>query len=115
MADSLLKATHVMRTRRAHQITAAALHILQHHAYDHYSLSCLKENQTQMSFEAWHDERKLNCPQFHYWITTMELEVCVLTYVRSLREANFVMYLDALTELAPWFFALDHMNYARCI
>ena len=25
MADSLLKATHVMRTRRAHQITAPAL------------------------------------------------------------------------------------------
>ena len=68
-----------------------------------------------MSFEAWHDERKVNCPQFHYWTTTMELEVCVLTYVRSLREANFAMYLDALTELAPWFFALDHTNYARWI
>ena len=81
MADSLLKATHVMHTRRAHQITAAALHILQHCAYDHYSLSNLKENQTQMSFEAWHDERKLNCPQFHYWTTTMELEVCILTAV----------------------------------
>ena len=45
----------------------------------------------------------------------MELEVCILTYVRSLREANFAMYLDALTELAPWFFALDHTNYARWI
>ena len=66
MADSLLKATHVMRTRRAHQITVAALHIQQHRAYDQYSLSCLKENLTQMSFEAWHDERKPNCPQLHY-------------------------------------------------
>jgi len=79
MADSLLKATHIMRTRRAQQITAAALYILQHCANDQYSLSCLKENQTQMSFEAWHDERILNCPQFHYWATTMELEVCILT------------------------------------
>ena len=25
------------------------------------------------------------------------------------------MYLDALTELVPWFFALDHTNYARWI
>ena len=25
------------------------------------------------------------------------------------------MYLDALTELTPWFFALDHTNYARWI
>ena len=25
------------------------------------------------------------------------------------------MYFDALTELAPWFYALDHTNYARWI
>ena len=25
------------------------------------------------------------------------------------------MYLDALTELVPWFFALDHTNYSRWI
>ena len=25
------------------------------------------------------------------------------------------MYVDALTELVPWFFALDHTNYARWI
>lgn len=43
----------------------------------------------------------------------MELEGCILTYVQSLREANFAMYLDALTELVPWFCALDHTNYAR--
>ena len=47
----------------------------------------------------------------------MEIEVCIFTYVRSLREANFKMYLDALTltELVPWFCALDHTNYARWI
>ena len=43
------------------------------------------------------------------------IKVMFLTYVRSLREANFAMYLDALTELVPWFCALDHMNYARSI
>jgi len=56
-ADSLLKATHIMRTKRAHQITADALHILQHRAFDHYSLSY-----NQIKFEAWHDERILDCP-----------------------------------------------------
>ena len=78
IADSLHKASHVMRTRKAHQITAAALYILQHHAYENYSLTCLKDGQTQMD---WCDERKQNCPQFWYWATTMELEVCILTYV----------------------------------
>ena len=36
-ADSFYRASHVMRTRRAHQLTAAALHILKHRAYDHYN------------------------------------------------------------------------------
>ena len=45
----------------------------------------------------------------------MELELCVKVYVRSLRQASFQMYLDALTELVPWFHALDHTNYARSI
>ena len=39
----------------------------------------------------------------------------VLVYVRSLRQASFTMYLAALTELAPWFHALDHTQYARWI
>ena len=38
-ADSLCRETHVMRTRKAHQITAVALYILQHRAYDQYSLT----------------------------------------------------------------------------
>ena len=45
----------------------------------------------------------------------MKLELCMLIFVRSLRVASFTMYLDALTELTPWFFALDHTNYVRWI
>ena len=45
----------------------------------------------------------------------MELELCMLIFVCSLCVASFAMYLDALTELVPWFFALDHTNYARWI
>ncbi len=114
-ADSLYRATHVMRTRKAHQITAAALYILQYRAYDHYTLTSAENGQPPLDFEAWCDERKRSCPQFQYWATAMALEVCTLIYVWSLREANLAMYLDALTELVPWFFALDHTNYARWI
>ena len=49
-ADSLHKASHVMRTKKAHQITAAALYILQHSAYDHYSHTCLKSNKNPCGF-----------------------------------------------------------------
>lgn len=34
--------------------------------------------------------------------TILELEVLVLVYVHSLRLSSFIMYPDALTELAPW-------------
>ena len=84
--------SHVMRTRKVHQITVAALHILQHRAYDHYNLTCSKVGQTPLDYEAWCDKRKHNCPQFQYWATTLELEICILTFVRSLRESNFAMY-----------------------
>ena len=93
-----------MRTRKAHQITAAALYILQHRAYDHYTLISAGNGQPPIDFEAWCDERTWRCPQFQYWATAIALVICILIYVRSLREADFATYLDALTELVPCFF-----------
>ena len=49
------------------------------------------------------------------WATVLQLQLTVLVYVRSLRQGSFQMYLDALTELATWFHAMDHTNYARWI
>jgi len=112
-ADSFLRAVHVARTRHAHQVTAAALNILQHHAYDDYARAADKDQ--QLSFKEWCQRRTKECPQFQYWSLALALEVCILTFVRSLREADFDMYLDALWELLPWFFALDHTHYARWI
>lgn len=111
-ADSFLRAAHVARTRRAHQVTAAALYILQHRAYDLY---CLNEGKEDLrEFDYWCHQRE-DIPQFLYWTTVLELEKLVLVYVRSLRQASFTMYIDALTELVAWFHALDHTNYARWI
>ena len=33
--------------------------------------------------------------------------------VRSLREAEFKLYIESLLQLVPWFFSLDHTHYAR--
>ena len=68
-----------------------------------------------MIFELWCEHKASSCPQFKYWATVLELELCMLVFVCSLREANFNMYIDALTQISPWFFALDHANYARWI
>lgn len=97
-ADSFLKASHVSRTRRAHQITAAALNVLQDQAYDKYCQT--QTDGVPLMFEAWCHRRANNIPQFQYWSIVLELELLMLVFVRSLREASFSMYIDALTELA---------------
>jgi len=99
---------------RAHQVTAAALSTLQRRAYDHY-LELSDERDEELEFDDWCQQRAKTCPQFDYWATVLQVELTVLVYVRSLRQGSFQMYLDALTELATWFHAMDHTNYARWI
>lgn len=110
-ADSFLKVSHVTRTRHAHQVTASALHLLLHKAYS----SNQEGQEDAMSLEAWCDERAKVSPQFHFWFTILHVELQVLIFVRSLREADFNLYIDSLSQLVPWFFSLDHTHYARWI
>jgi len=35
--------------------------------------------------------------------------------VRAHRQGDFGLYVESLKALVPWFFALDHQNYARWI
>lgn len=55
-ADSFIKASHVTKTRHAHQVTAASLHTLLHRAYAQYesevSASDAEANDV-MLFEQW--------------------------------------------------------------
>ena len=56
-ADSFLRAAHVTRTRRAHQVTAAALYIPQRRAYDQYSTTNAEDDEHPGSFEDWCSQR----------------------------------------------------------
>ena len=101
------------RTRHAHQVTASSLYTLLHDAYTEYSE---QENEESLTvFEAWCDERAKASPQFYFWFTILQLQLQVMIFVRSLREANFKLYVDSLSQLVTWFFALDHTHYARWI
>ena len=115
-ADSFLRAAHVTRMRRAHQITATTLHILQRRAYTR-CMTDFDDAEDLPEFEDWCHRRAKDTPppHFQYWATVLELDMLVLIYVLSLLQASFAMYLAALTELVPWFHALDHTHYARWI
>ena len=45
----------------------------------------------------------------------LRLEILIFIFIRSHREGNFPLYVETLEALVPWFFALDHTNYARWV
>ena len=61
---------------------------------------------------AWREEMS-KIPQFLYWTRVLDLQRLCLQFVRALREGNFDLYVQTLTKIAPWMFALDHTNYSR--
>lgn len=111
VADAFIGASHVKRTRYAHTVTAAALYISQQRAYSKYC-DDLPES-IRSSYVQWCSDKGNSSVQFLYWNTVLELELIILTFVRSVREGNFELYVESLRNLAPWFFCLDHTNYAR--
>ena len=51
-AESFLKVSHLAKARRAHQITAAALYVLQQSAYNDYK-AALSASEACLEFSAW--------------------------------------------------------------
>ncbi|KAK3910810.1 putative 1-aminocyclopropane-1-carboxylate oxidase [Frankliniella fusca] len=108
-AESMLTVSHVARTRYCHEVTAATLYSLQRKAYD----SFMGDTDDPATFEQWREEKCKSTPQFKYWDLTLRLQLILLQFVRAERTANFQLYIESLSMMAPWFFALDHTNYAR--
>ena len=66
-----------------------------------------------LSFEEWCNHQRRKVALFQYWHTALQLELLLLVFLKSLRLADFGMYVDAVYKMLPWFFALNHTNYAR--
>ena len=50
-----------------------------------------------------------------FWNIIMEFQIMDSFFIRAHRMKIFDMYVESLDNLVQWFFALDHVNYARCI
>jgi hypothetical protein len=111
VVDSFTSAKHITRTRRAHQITSSSLYVLQHRAYEKYITRA--EDRVLLSFTDWRDKMSETCPHFLYWCRVMELQLICLQLVKAFRTADFSLYVDSLTKMMPWIFALDQTNYSR--
>ncbi len=97
-ADSFLKATHLTRTRHAHQVSALALAKLRDSAFLHTGGAHSDEAK-----EAWRQEMVQKSPTFQYWDTVLNMELLGLIFIRSHREGDFSLYVESLKALAPWF------------
>lgn len=114
VANSFITTSHLTRTRRAHQLTAASLHLLQHKAYQEYvSTVTVSDGQELKSFDDWKQEMSSKFPLFLYWDRVLYFEISCLQLARAFKEANFALYIYALIKIIPWMFALDQTNYAR--
>ena len=109
-ADAFLKVSHLTRTRHAHQVTTVALARLQTEAF-----LCTEGPHDDNAVETWRQEMISRSPTFKYSDTVLNMQLLSLMFIRSHRERNFSLYIKTLKALTPWFFALDHHNYARWI
>ena len=105
VVKSFLSSSHLKCTRYAHEVTACTLCSLLRQVY--------QESDCDSSFDDFCDEQVKRHTQFRYWLIIMRLEAILLSFVRSLRQGNFELYIESLKKLAPWTFALDHINYAH--
>ncbi|KAL8624293.1 hypothetical protein ACOMHN_034016 [Nucella lapillus] len=112
-ADSFLSASHVTKTRHAHQLTVCALYQLMNAAYEQYRLSCQALGEEIMPLDEWKVGMTENSPTFHIWALIMQLEVLLLAFLSSVRSGDFMLYQQTIAKMMPVFFALDQHNYAR--
>lgn len=99
VVESFLNASHVTRTRHAHQVSASSLYISLKKAYDAYVTS--NTEVSAENFSAWCARRRSESPQFLYWHMSLELELLVLSFVLSLLTGDFELYMDALAKVTP--------------
>ena len=86
--------------------------ILLKSAHSDYLSTC--EEKSGLGFEVWCSEMSKERLQFLFWFTIFRLQLDVLMFLRSIREANFELYINSLSNLVPWFFcSLNQYNYAR--
>ncbi|KAL8599464.1 hypothetical protein ACOMHN_029279 [Nucella lapillus] len=110
-AQSVLDAHHqIKRTRYAHQVSVMALYLLREQSYSNY---CSGVQGPPESPEMWAQRSRQHNPMFMFWSTILELELLMCRFIRSLREGDFLLYVQVCDELCSWFHVMDHTNYAR--
>ena len=46
----------------------------------------------------------------NYWFRLIQLETLLFTFIKSLRDDDFELFLDCLKSINKWMFSLDHLH-----
>lgn len=114
-AKSFIHPSHVTKTRNAHHVTDASLYTLFQQGY---SEDCTPDETDAMQpnsspFEERCVQRAKVSFHFHYWLKTLLFKLLLPWYIRSVLESNFHLYVESLTQIMPWMFALDHTHCSQ--
>ena len=90
-----------MHTRSQLQHCTLCCKRLTHHNVEEH-------NRHAGNFDEWRQLKEDKNPQFKFWSLALEIQLSVFVLVRSLREGDFDLYIQALQKIAPLIFVLDH-------
>lgn len=109
LSIALADANSIKKSRYIMQVVSCVMYSLMIEAYKQYSF----EQSNTPNMEEWIQQMKEHSDSFKFWSNVLDFQKVVLCFVRSLREANFYLFVASLDRLCSFFFALDHTHYAR--
>eukprot|EP00732_Lithocolla_globosa_P004892 Lithocolla_globosa_v1_NODE_4732_length_1377_cov_11.537415.p1 type:complete len:225 gc:universal NODE_4732_length_1377_cov_11.537415:664-1338(+) len=90
-ANSFLKASHITRTRHAHQVTLLALFELRKRAFMSSGTS---------DFQVWLNREEEKHDTFMFWNLILDLQTELMIYVRSIRTSDFILNVTMIEKLS---------------
>lgn len=138
--NSVLNGHHYNRSMRAHKILYESLQQLRFKAFlqslsegDERDIQLLATSASQQftKTEVFSEEKlndiskllekynnfiqakSLDNPTFAFWSSYLEMMTNLLLFVSATRESDWKKHLSAVRIMLPWYFAYDHVNYAR--
>lgn len=77
-----------------------------------YTLSEEFQN-IQNGFNTYVNKKSATNKTMGIWMVYMQMVQTLLLFIRATRDNNWELHLSAVRSMLPWFFAADHVNYAR--
>ena len=105
--DSLVSVNYIKRARYCIQVASCVMFSLLTSAYEK---SSDKDPVLQ-----WLRNQIEESEMFHYWYIIIDLMLNLLIFVRSIRKANFSLYISSLKQVVKWYYTCDHNHYARWV